>query len=60
MMRTLLSLLLLAGLSAGCSLSAACDAETDSLECYCADNPENCTDESEAITNSTPDDIATL
>ena len=60
MTRTLLSLFLFAGLSAGCSLSAACDAEADSLECYCADNPENCADEPEAITSSTPDDIINM
>lgn len=59
MIRPLLSLLLFTGLSAGCSLSEACDAETDSQECYCDENPDNCNDTPDAVTSSTPDTIVT-
>ena len=50
-------ILLLTVAAAGCNATAACDAEADSLTCYCAENPENCTDEAESITSSTPETL---
>lgn len=50
-----LSVLMLA--ATGCSSSEACDAEADSLECYCLENPGNCADAPDAITSSTPETL---